>query len=59
MENIVTMSTGLATLGVRLGIMILDAKESVLRGCSELIVCKTAVRIVIMNRVVTERLEPA
>lgn len=27
MENIVTMSTGLVTVGVRLGIMALDAKE--------------------------------
>lgn len=27
MENIVSMSTGLVTVGVRLGIMVLDAKE--------------------------------
>lgn len=59
MENNVTIPTGLVTMGVRLGIMILYVKESVHRGCSELIVCKTAVRIVTMNRVVMGRLEPA
>lgn len=56
MENSVTMSTGLVTTGVRLGIIRLGVKENALQGHTEEIVCKTAVRIVTCQRSVTERL---
>lgn len=55
MENSVTMSTGLATMVVKLASINLDVKEVALQRSMEEIVCKTAVRIVTSQKHVTGR----
>lgn len=55
MENSVTMSTGLATMVVKLASINLDVKEVAFQRSMEEIVCKTAVRIVTSQKHVTGR----